>query len=165
MDFERLYNEQFHLTYVFIRYMVGKAELAEDLTQETFLRIYKTQNLGRVEHVAVYTRQVARNLVYDYYRRKALIKWLPFTQKHEQQEVTYVPEDWLLQQEQRKALFEALQQLKPLQREILIYRKIEERSIEETCTILGLTAMKVVNTQRSAMKRLEQILGGAYDEA
>ena len=76
-----------------------------------------------------------------------------------------MPEDWLLQQEQRKVLFEALQQLKPLQREILIYRKIEERSIEETCTILGLTAMKVANTQRSAMKKLEQLLGGAYDEA
>lgn len=165
MDFDKLYSEQFQPTYVFIRYMVGHAELAEDLTQETFYRIYKAKNLDRVAKSAVYVRQVARNLVYDYYRKKALIKWLPFTTSHEQHEVTYVPEDWLLQQEQRKVLFEALQQLKPLQREILIYRKIEERSIEETCNILGLTAMKVANTQRSAMKKLEQLLGGAYDEA
>lgn len=70
-----------------------------------------------------------------------------------------------MQQEQRKMLFEALQKLKPLQREIIIYRKIEERSIEETCNILGLTAMKVANTQRSAMKKLEQLLGGVRDEA
>lgn len=165
MDFEKLYSDEFHSTYVFIRYMVGNAELAEDFTQETFLRIFKAKNLELVTNASVYTRQIARNLVYDYYRKKALIKWLPFSASNEQHEITYVPEDWLVQQEQRKMLFEALQKLKPLQREIIIYRKIEERSIEETCNILGLTAMKVANTQRSAMKKLEQLLGGVRDEA
>lgn len=165
MDFDKLYSETFQSTYAFTRYMVGNAELAEDLTQETYYRIYKAKNLHRVANVAVYTRQIARNLVYDYYRKKALIQWLPFTASKEQQEITYVPEDWLLQQEERTTLFEALQKLKPLQREVLIYRKIEERSIEETCRILGLSAMKVANTQRSAMKKLEQLLGGEQDEA
>ena len=164
MDFDALYEQHFQRVYQYIFYMVSDTNLAEDLTQETFLRVYNGK-FRQEAAMSTYIRQIARNLVYDYYRKKALIKWLPFSASHEQHEVTYVPEDWLLQQEQRKALFEALQQLKPLQREILIYRKIEERSIEETCNILGLTAMKVANTQRSAMKKLEQLLGGAYDEA
>ena len=41
MDFDKLYSEQFQPTYIFIRYMVGHAELAEDLTQETFYRIFE----------------------------------------------------------------------------------------------------------------------------
>ena len=163
MDFEALYEQQFQKTHQYIRYMVSNAELAEDLTQDTFLRIYKT-DLTKVENVRTYTRQVARNLVYDYYRKKALIQWLPFKNAHEEQEFVYVPHEWIVQEEARKQLYEALHKLKPIQREVLIYRKIEELSIQETCEIMGLTAMKVANTQRGAMKALQQLLGGETDE-
>ncbi|MGE7021694.1 RNA polymerase sigma factor [Solibacillus cecembensis] len=162
MDFEQIYEQHFGKIYQYIRYMVTNAELAEDLTQETFLRVYK--NTFRQEaSITTYIRQIARNIVYDHYRKKALIQWLPFTKSHEQEEMTYVPHDWVVQSENRKALYEALQQLKPLQREVLIYRKIEELSIQETCEIMGISAMKVANTQRSAMKALEQLLGGEQD--
>lgn len=164
MDFDELYELHFHKTYQYIRYMVSNAQLAEDLTQDTFLRIYKS-NTEKVVNIQIYIRQVARNLVYDYYRRKALIQWLPFKSAPEQQECYYVPHEWLVQEEARKQLYEALQQLKPVQREVLIYRKIEELSIQETCDIMGLSAMKVANTQRSAMKVLQQLLGGEIDEA
>lgn len=164
MDFDELYEQHFHKTYQYIRYMVSNAQLAEDLTQDTFLRIYKT-DLGKVNNFYTYTRQVARNLVYDYYRKKALIDWLPFKSVPEQQEFVYVPHEWLVQEEERKQLYEALQKLKPLQREVLIYRKIEELSIQETCEIMGLSAMKVANTQRSAMKALQKLLGRDMNEA
>lgn len=164
MDFDELYELHFHKTYQYIRYMVSNAQLAEDLTQDTFLRIYKSHT-ENVANFQTYIRQVARNLVYDYYRKKALIQWLPFKSAPEQQEFIYVPHEWLVQEEARKQLYEALQQLKPVQREVIIYRKIEELSIQETCDIMGLTAMKIANTQRSAMKALQQLLGGEIDEA
>lgn len=164
MNFDELYEQHFHKTYQYIRYMVSNAQLAEDLTQDTFLRLYKT-NLGKVDNFYTYTRQVARNLVYDYYRKKALIEWLPFKSVPEQHEFVYVPHEWLVQEEERKQLYEALQKLKPLQREVLIYRKIEELSIQETCEIMGLSAMKVANTQRSAMQALHKLLGRDSNEA
>ena len=102
--------------------------------------------------------------MYDYYRKKALIQWLPFKNAHEEQEFVYVPHEWIVQEEARQQLYEALHKLKPIQREVLIYRKIEELSIQETCEIMGLTAMKVANTQRGAMKALQQLLGGETDE-
>lgn len=69
MDFDELYGLHFHKTYQYIRYMVSNAQLAEDLTQDTFLRIYKS-NTENVANFQTYIRQVARNLVYDYYRKK-----------------------------------------------------------------------------------------------
>lgn len=164
MDFDALYEQEFHKTYLYIRYMVSNAHLAEDLTQDTFLRLYKT-NVTKIENIQTYTRQIARNLVYDYYRKKALIEWLPFKRAPVQQEFVYVPHEWLVQEEERKQLYEALHKLKPVQREVLIYRKIEELSIQETCDIMGLSAMKVANTQRSAMNALQKLLGGEIDEA
>src|SRR5690606_17701433 len=130
MDFDELYEQEFRKTYQYIRYMVSNAQVAEDLTQDTFMRIYKT-DLIKVTNFQTYTRQVARNLVYDYYRKKALIKWLPFTNAPEQHDFHYVPHEWLIQEEDRKRLYEALQKLKPVQREVIIYRKIEELSIQE----------------------------------
>ncbi|MEG0473711.1 MAG: RNA polymerase sigma factor, partial [Solibacillus sp.] len=162
MDFEQIYEQHFGKIYQYIRYMVTNAELAEDLTQETFLSVYKSK-FRHEASITTYIRQIARNIVYDHYRKKALIQWLPFAKSHEQEEMTYVPHDWIVQTENRKALYEALQKLKPIQREVLIYRKIEELSIQETCEIMAISAMKVANTQRSAMKALEQLLGGEQD--
>ncbi len=164
MDFEAIYEEHFHTVYKYIYLMVSHTQLAEDLTQETFVRVLKG-NFRNEAHIKTFVRQIARNLIIDYYRKKALIQWLPFQKKHEQNEFTYVPHDWIVQSEERKELYEALQQLKPLQREVLIFRKIEELSIEETCLITGLSTTKIANTQRSAMKKLQQLLGGEWHES
>ena len=149
MHFDDIYEEHFHNIYRYIFYMVSDTQLTEDLTQEVFLRIYKSNS--KPQTIATYIRQVARHLVIDYYRKKSLIQWLPFKKEHEQHARCYVPHDWLVQSEER-------------QREIIIYRKIEELSIEETRQITGLSAVKIANTQRSAMKKLQQILGGERDD-
>lgn len=159
MDFDQLYEEHFQRVYQYIYYMVSDSGIAEDLTQETFLRVYKGQ-FKQEATIATYIRQIARNIVYDYYRKKAVIKWLPFQKKHEGNAVQYVPHDWIIQSENRRLLYEAMQALKPTHREVLIYRKIEELSLEETSVILGCSVTKVANTQRNALKTLEKILGG-----
>ena len=82
------------------------------------------------------------------------------SKKHEGKAEHYVPHEWIVQSENRRLLYQALQALKPTHREVLIYRKVEELSMEETSVILGCSVTKVANTQRSAMKTLEQILGG-----
>ena len=160
LNFDDIYEEYFHEIYRYIFYMVSDKQLAEDLTQEVFLRIYKSNS--KPQTIATYVRQVARHLVIDYYRKKSLIQWLPFGKDDEQHAHSYIPHDWLVQSEEHQQLFEALQKLKPLQREILIYRKIDELSIEETNQITGLSTTKIANTQRSAMKKLQQILGGNW---
>jgi len=159
MEFDELYEQYFQRIYQFIYYMVSDPSLAEDLTQETFLRVFKGQFRNEAA-LSTYIRKIARNIVYDTYRKKALIKWLPFQKSHEERETHYVPHDWIVQSEERRMLYEAIQLLKPAYREVVIYRKIEELTLAETCEILGWSTVKVANTQRNALKELEKILGG-----
>ncbi|WP_431027141.1 RNA polymerase sigma factor [Lysinibacillus sp. LZ02] len=159
MDFEELYERYFHSIYRTIFYMVDDETLAEDLTQETFLRVYKG-NFKQQAKLSTYIHQIARNLVVDHYRRKALIHWLPFQTKHEKTEIHFVPHTWIEQEESRAMLYAALQTLKREHRAVVIYRKIEQLSIEETAHILGWSTTKVANTQRTAMKALERLLRG-----
>lgn len=82
------------------------------------------------------------------------------SKSHEDRETHYVPHEWIIQSEDRRLLYEAIQLLKPAYREVVIYRKIEELTLAETCEILGWSTVKVANTQRNALKALEKILGG-----
>lgn len=160
MDFETCYEQYFDKLYRYLFYMTGNRQIAEDLTQETFLKFYKGNFAGQSAPYT-YIHQIARNLAYDHYRRAALIKWLPFTKKHEG--VASAADEWLVQNEERKRLFDALMQLKPAQREVMICRKIDELSLDETAQLLGLTVTQVANRQRAAMKALTKILGGERD--
>ena len=54
MDFDDIYEEHFHNIYRYIFYMVSDTQLAEDLTQEVFLRIYK--NDSKPQTIATYVQ-------------------------------------------------------------------------------------------------------------
>lgn len=128
--------------------------------QDTFLKAYKNYNHFRNEASELtWLRKIARNVVYDYLRRKKIIQFIPFLNKHEQT----VQDDamqYILENEARKALFDALSKLKVHHREVLILRKIEQLSIEETAQILGWNTDKVKNTQRQAINTLRKIWEG-----
>lgn len=162
MSFEEQYDTHFDEIFRYIFYMTASKELAEDLTQETFMRFYRSDFRGE-SSVRTYVHQIARRIVYDHFRRKKLIQWLPFTQKHEQ--ATTALEDVLIIKEEHEQLYNALQQLKLSYKDVLIYRKLEGYSIQQTAHILGWSETKVSNTQRSAMKQLQLLLGGMQDEA
>lgn len=161
MDFEACYEQYFEKLYRYLFYMTGNRQMAEDFVQEAFLRFYKSKFNGQAAPYT-YLHQIARNLAYDYYRRKALIKWLPFTKKHEG--AGSAADEWVLQNEERRRLFEALVTLKPAQREVIVCRKVEELSLDETAQLLGLTVVQVANLQRAGLKVLAKRLGGEQDE-
>lgn len=63
--------------YFFILKSVGyNQELAQDLTQETFLKIFthfKKYNLNEKEHLYTWMFRVAKNIIIDHYREKKYI--------------------------------------------------------------------------------------------
>jgi RNA polymerase sigma-70 factor (ECF subfamily) len=58
----------------FLLQRVSDAQVAEDLLQETFLRIHKSlDNIGDNQRITAWVFQIARNLVIDHYRSKARV--------------------------------------------------------------------------------------------
>lgn len=71
MDFEKLYREYFHTVYGFILSMSHDPYIAEELTQETFLKALKKMNSFKDgSNAKAWLCQIAKNLFYDYSRRK-----------------------------------------------------------------------------------------------
>ena len=73
--------------------------LAEDLLQETFLRAWKQTTYKKQANELTWLRIIARNLVYDHFRRKRLIHFITFGKEHDKP-VSNSSLDYVLQDEQ-----------------------------------------------------------------
>ena len=162
-----MFEEQFYLhnqtIFKYLYYLLNDEKLAEDFTQETFMRFFKYQQTIKEGAELAWLRRTARNLAYDYYRRKRLIQFVPFLNDHEEHDPTS-PHQWITQQEDAQTLYLAISRLKLTYRDVIILRKIEGLTIQETCDVLGWNEGKVKNTLKRALVALKKQLGGEFDE-
>ena len=141
--------------------LVGNRQLAEDLTQDAFVKALKSCTIiesAQMQRAWLY--KIARNTVYDAMKRAKLIKFLPFGQKEHLAQEFYEPEQWLTRDETNYELYKALGKLSFDYRQAIVLRKIEGLSIKETADILGWNESKVKNATERGMKKLQQLLGG-----
>jgi RNA polymerase sigma-70 factor, ECF subfamily len=90
-SFDRIYNEYKTPIFNFIYHMVGSRELAEDLTQDTFLKAYKA--ISRMDgnlKLSAWLYSIAKHTAYDTLRRRKIIAWQPLPElDHEPADVDY----------------------------------------------------------------------------
>tara|TARA_A100000164_G_C21542439_1_gene601148 strand:+ start:90 stop:632 length:543 start_codon:yes stop_codon:yes gene_type:complete len=71
--FQILFNEFHDSLFRFIAYKVQDGEIAQDITQETFFRIWKNRkNLKAKKSFFSLLARISTNLCYDYFRHKAV---------------------------------------------------------------------------------------------
>lgn len=78
---EALWIEQGQRVYRYLYRLIGDVETARDLTQETFLQAIRSLRAGRGatgENATGWLYRIATNRAIDYFRRRRLIRWLPF---------------------------------------------------------------------------------------
>ena len=81
--FEDLYAQYKSPLYNYIYRLIGDRDQADDLLQETFVKVYRAlaslpEGPGRTPWIY----RIATNTCYDVLRRRRLIAWLPWTQDH-----------------------------------------------------------------------------------
>ncbi len=140
MDVEKIYDK----IYRYVYFRVNDRTLAEDITQETFLRyIGKYGNAGSVEIRYMYT--IARNLCTDEYRR---IK--PESLSEEMEEI---PGDSGISEE-KMAVRQALEKLPYEDREILLLRYVNEEPAGTICKALGISRFALYRRLKNAEDKL-----------
>ena len=157
MEMERLYKEHSDRVYSFIHFLVRHKECAEDLTQETFYKAYKgLDTFNKQASPATWLLKIARNVTYDYFRRKRLLQFFTFEKDHDIETNTLSTESRFEQKEQLARMYNSLSKLKKDYREVLLLRKIQECSIQETAYILGWTVAKVKMKTTRALEALKK---------
>lgn len=136
--FSKVYKECKDPVYGYLLYMTKDVQLAEDLSQETFLKVFLGLRKFRGESsVKTWVLTVARNTFLAYAKKK---KPVLLDEQEIDQSVEHrgMPEDYMLQKEQGVLIQELLMALNEGDRTVLILRDYEGLSYEEAAGILGI---------------------------
>ena len=142
-DLSTLYKQCGARIYGYLRRLTQSTWLAEDLTQETFLRAVENGHSFRGEgEVTNWLYRIATNLFRDYLRTrtgKTQDSW----EDGEEPEVAQIPSadppvlHLLERQEVTQCVRDCITALPALYRAVLLLYAIEGKSVEETAVILG----------------------------
>jgi RNA polymerase sigma-70 factor (ECF subfamily) len=156
---QRLYNLAYRFT--------GRFDEAEDLTQEIFLKIYRTLNSYRPESGALVTWmvRVGRNHIIDHYRKFKTERTHTDSleleyEKAEQNPARYrSPAEALEHVELSERIHQALVRVSEDLREAVILRDLEEFTYEEIADMLKLPLGTVKSRINRGRTELARILG------
>ncbi len=135
--FGALYKIFLSRIYRFILYLIYDSHLAEDLTQETFLRAWKYLPKFSLKKgtFQAFLYKIARNLVIDHQRKKKSV--LLNIEFGESIAVNENFEEKLIADERVKKVREALSGLAEFDRQLIVLRYFDELSFAEIAKVVG----------------------------
>lgn len=139
---------------------ISNKQDAEDLMVEVFLAAFNNKDLYSLpaKRKFAWLKRVTRNKLVDRYRHLALLTMVPIELAKEVEDATPTPEQYAEQQENYEWLYRALEQLLPLQRELIWLRYTKNMSYFEIASALGKSELAV----RKLCSRTIQQLRGNY---
>ncbi|MCC7479434.1 sigma-70 family RNA polymerase sigma factor [bacterium] len=143
----------------FVRSMVNNQELAEDITQEAFVKAFF--NLSKLKEPARFKSwlfRIANNNTLDYLRKKRLPQQDVDDQVRESYVDGHSPEQGTLESVRSKHIRTALEQLKPDQRNILVMCDLQGLSYQEIAEVLNIPFGTVQSRIFYARKKLREFL-------
>lgn len=153
------YAELYDLYYQKIRryifFKVPRAEDADELTAEVFLRGWEYATSSRVENSGALFYRIAQNLIADFYRKRQVDTSIDQIEEVAQQGRSLA--DQIAQSEEEKALIQSLQKLKEEYRDVLVMKFLDEMSVKEIALILEKTPNNIRVTLYRAKKALREI--------
>ena len=133
------------------------ADTAEDVAQETLLRLWQMRDDPRLHNPEGYATVIARHLTLNQLRRKPP---LPLDDRQATDLTVPSPLDLMLQREDERWLRQRIRNLPYTQHAILRLREVEHRSNEEIATILGIQPSSVntllARARRQLLKEIQQ---------
>jgi RNA polymerase sigma-70 factor (ECF subfamily) len=138
-SFEALFEAYYRPLASFLFRMLNDAQLAQDLTQDCFVKLHLAMKSGQsLENARAWLYRVATNAALDERRRRRRITWLPLLASSDRQEAEYLdPEDQVVL---RDHLQRALEGISPNLTACLLLHLHHGFSHDEIATILGISS-------------------------
>lgn len=161
--FERLYADHATPILNYLFRLTGDSATAEDLLQETFVRVWGARaDYPRLHNPRAWVYRIATNLARDHARRARLLAWLPFRAETD-------PEPALIQTDDPADPLEAaqvqraLRQLREEHRVPLVLYTCQHLSVAEIAETLQISPDAVKQRLVRAREHLRQLLPHVQD--
>lgn len=156
LDIEQIYDLYYRDVYHFALFYTNNRQEAEDITQETFIKVMK--KLGTLQHpekIKTWIFSIVKYTAIDRKRKQKFLQFLPdWIVEKESEELS--PENQAIQKKEWEELQEALTKLNPTYRSVVILRGLKELSIKETAEIMGCSERKVRVDYHRALQQMKK---------
>ena len=134
-----LYTHHLDAIYRYVYFRVSDVPLAEDLTEEVFIRAWTAlpSYEPRGHRFMSWLYRIAQNLVVDHYRRQSSRASDDDTEMEKLPDLQSLPEDLLAEQQDHASLARAVQQLGDNEQHVIILRFVEGFSHREVADVIG----------------------------
>lgn len=155
--FARLF-EQYHAPILnYLHRMVSDRALAEDLTQDTFIKAYNALPNTRPDLAfKAWLYRIATNTAISHLRRRKIVQWLPFLAEHDHPSGQSVERTVTLQSD----VATAMDKVPKHYAAALLMRHYQGLSLAETAAALGISE----NAAKLRLFRARKAFAGAYQD-
>ena len=127
------------------------ADMAQDVAQETMIRLWQMRNDPRLCNPDGYAATIARHLTLNQLRIK---QPLPMDERHVTIQSAPSPLDIMIQREEEQWLQQRIRDLPPTQHAVLHMRQVEHRSNTQIAALLGIKVTSVSTLLARARRQL-----------
>ncbi|MBK7188937.1 MAG: sigma-70 family RNA polymerase sigma factor [bacterium] len=140
----------------FLIHMTGSRDDAEDLAQETFVRVFRQAGNYRAEgRFRSWLLRIAGNLARSRHRRRRLLKWLPLdTEKHDVASSLPAADRGIEAEQTAQVVRAAIARLPERQRQALVLHRFQGLRYAEVAEAMGTTLPGVESLIQRALAGL-----------
>lgn len=165
MCLKMLINRHKSKIFTSIYFLVKDRALAEDIFQDTFLKIINTLKKGQYQEEGKFLQwamRIARNLVIDYYRKIAKLPVVTDTEGNDLFSYLVIAEetreDEIIREQSHDRVRQLIQQLPEEQREVLILRHYANLSFKEISDLTGVSINTALGRMRYALGNMRKLI-------
>lgn len=149
----------------FLIHMLGSMEEAEDLVQDTFVKVYHQAGRYRPEgKFKSWLFRIAGNLARSRLRRRKILRWVRFDRtEHDQADVGPSPQQRLEEKESAGAIQKALDGLPDRQRQALLMHRFQGMKYREIADVMDTTVPGVESLIQRSLVGLRAELAGKVE--
>ncbi|MGE0078272.1 MAG: RNA polymerase sigma factor [Bacteroidales bacterium] len=162
--FTLLFHQHSSALYRKILWMVNDDEIANDLLQELFLKLWETrERIDLSKPFKAYLYTIASNLVYDFFRKSANRK------KYEKHLLSLADEHYshieeaLFSKDNQTLINEAIDQLPPQRKQIFTLCRLEGKSYDEVSDMLKISKSTIQDHIVKANRAIKDYLSNHPD--
>ncbi len=153
-EFTALFNQLYQPIRNFVYYKTGNSDVADDISQDTFSKIWEKRDTIRIETVRKLAYTIASNLCKNRFEHQRVV--LEFAKKNSTAENTESPEFEMEMKEFNNKLEMAINRLSEKNRTVFLMNRIDGLTYGEIAENLNLSEKAIEKRMKNALDELKK---------